>query len=359
MAKLFTEFKLRETVFKNRIFVSPMCQYSAEDGIPSHWHLVNYGSRAVGGAALVMVEATAINPEGRITPGCTGLWSDKHTEAFKPIADFIKKNGAVAGIQIGHAGRKASSDVPWNGGGFLPKAQGGWQTVAPSALPASSAHGAPVALSKDDIKNISLQFLDTAKRALEAGFEVIELHSAHGYLLHEFLSPISNQRTDEYGGSLENRCRLTLEVAKILRDFWPQNKPVFVRISVTDWVESTGQQGWDLAQSIQLSKWLKEIGIDLIDCSSGGLVLDATIPVGAGYQTQFAEAIRKEAGIATSAVGMITEPVQAEHILMTGQADVVSLAREMLRDPYWPLRAAKELKADVTWPLQYQRAKRT
>ncbi|OAM51325.1 oxidoreductase [Methylovorus sp. MM2] len=355
MSKLFSPFTLRNTTFKNRIFVSPMCQYSATDGLPNNWHLVNYGSRAVGGASLVIVEATAIAPEGRITPHCTGIWSDAHTEAFRPIVEFVKQQGAIPGIQIAHAGRKASCDTPWNDGKFLSKEKGGWQTVAPSAIAVTPEHGTPVALSTAEIDEIKHLFLAAAKRALDAGFEVLELHCAHGYLLHEFLSPLSNQRADEYGGSLENRCRLALDIAKQLRDFWPQDKAMFVRISASDWVEG----GWDIAQSIQLSTWLKQIGIDLIDCSSGGLILDAKIPVGAGYQTAFATAIRNEANIATGAVGMITEPVQAEHILMTDQADVVLLARELLRDPYWPLRAAKELKADITWPVQYVRAKRS
>ncbi|MEZ0231612.1 MAG: NADH:flavin oxidoreductase/NADH oxidase [Methylophilaceae bacterium] len=355
MSKLFSPFTLRNTTFKNRIFVSPMCQYSATDGLPNSWHLVNYGSRAVGGASLVIVEATAIVPEGRITPHCTGIWSDAHTEAFRPIVEFVKQQGAIPGIQIAHAGRKASCDTPWNDGKFLSKDKGGWQTVAPSAIAVTPEHGTPVALSTAEIDEIKHLFLAAAKRALDAGFEVLELHCAHGYLLHEFLSPLSNQRADEYGGNLENRCRLALDIAKQLRDFWPQDKAMFVRISASDWVEG----GWDIEQSVQLSKWLKQIGIDLIDCSSGGLILDAQIPVGAGYQTAFATAIRNEANIATGAVGMITEPVQAEHILMTEQADVVLLARELLRDPYWPLRAAKELKADITWPVQYVRAKRS
>jgi 2,4-dienoyl-CoA reductase-like NADH-dependent reductase (Old Yellow Enzyme family) len=353
MSRLFSPFKLRETTFKNRIFVSPMCQYSAIDGLSNNWHLVNLGTRAVGGAALVIAEATAVCPEGRITPGCLGLWSDEQRDALKPIVEFIKQQGAIAGIQIAHAGRKASCDSPWNGGAFLPQEQGGWQTVAPSALALTSQHAAPKALTKAEIDQIAKLFMDATRRALEAGFEVIELHCAHGYLLNSFLSPLTNQRDDEYGGSLENRCRLPLQIAKAMRDFWPQDKPMFVRISATDWVEG----GWDITQSVQLSKWLKEIGIDLIDCSSGGLILDAKIPVGPGYQTQLAADIRKHASIATGAVGMITSPAQAEHIIGTGQADAVLLARELLRDPYWPLKAARELRADIEWPIQYARAK--
>jgi len=358
MAKLFTPLKLRELELKNRIFVSPMCQYSAEGGIPNQWHLVNYGSRAVGGAALVIVEATAICPEGRITPWCTGLWSDAHTEAFRPIVDFIKQQGAVPAIQIAHAGRKAACDAPWNGGKFLPIGAGGWQTVAPSALPVTPAHGVPHALNHEEIDGIVELFADAARRALTAGFEVAEVHCAHGYLLHEFLSPLSNQRTDEYGGSMENRCRLPLKVAKTIRDIWPQQWPVFLRISATDWVpQINGIPGWDLAQSIQFAKWLKDIGIDLVDCSTGGLILDAQIPVAPGFQTPYAAGIRKEASIATGAVGLITDAHQAEHILVTEQADAVLLARELLRDPYWPLRAARELGVDVAWPNPYARAK--
>lgn len=353
MSKLFSPLKFRETTFKNRIFVSPMCQYSAIDGMANNWHLVNLGSRAVGGASLVIAEATGVSPEGRITPGCLGLWSDEQRDALKPIVEFIKQQGAVPGIQIAHAGRKASCDSPWNGGRFLSSAEGGWQTVAPSAIALTPEHAAPKALSKDEIAHIADLFMASTKRALEAGFEVIELHCAHGYLLNSFLSPLTNHRDDEYGGSLENRCRLPLKIAKAMRDFWPQDKPMFVRISATDWVEG----GWDITQSIQLSKWMKEIGIDLIDCSSGGLILDAKIPVGPGYQTQLAAEIRQHADIATGAVGMITSPAQAEHILATGQADVVLLARELLRDPYWPLKAARELRADIEWPIQYARAK--
>lgn len=353
MAKLFTPLKLRELELKNRIFVSPMCQYSAEGGIPNQWHFVHYGTRAVGGAALVMVEATAVCPEGRITPWCTGIWSDAHVEAFRPIVDFIRQQGAVPAIQIAHAGRKAACDTPWNGSKFLPIGAGGWQTVAPSAIPVTPAHGVPHALTHSEIDSIVDMFADAAHRALAAGFEVAEVHCAHGYLLNEFLSPLSNRRTDEYGGSMENRCRLPLRVARTIRELWPPQWPVFVRISATDWVEG----GWDMAQSIQFAKWLREIGIDLVDCSTGGLILEANIPAAPGFQTLFAENIRKEAGIATGAVGLITDAHQAEHILVTEQADAVLLARELLRDPYWPLRAARELGVNVPWPSQYVRAK--
>jgi len=353
MSHLFSPLQLRDTTFKNRIFVSPMCQYSAEGGMPNQWHMVHYGSRAVGGASLVMVEASAVCPAGRITPWCTGLWSEQHVEAFRPITDFIRQQGAVPAIQIAHAGRKASSDAPWRGGNYLPIGAGGWQTVAPSAIPVTPAHGTPHALNHDEIDDAVQMFTDATHRALAAGFEVAEVHCAHGYLLNEFLSPLSNRREDEYGGSLENRCRLPLKIAKAVRDIWPQQWPVFVRISATDWIEG----GWDLPQSIQFSRWLKEIGIDLIDCSTGGLIMDAKIPVAPGFQVPFADGIRKEAGIATGAVGMITEALQAEQILASGQADVVLLARELLRDPYWPLRAARDLGVDVPWHDQYVRAK--
>ncbi|CAG0998530.1 12-oxophytodienoic acid reductase [Methylophilaceae bacterium] len=353
MSKLFSPLQLRETVFKNRIFVSPMCQYSAVDGLANGWHFVNLGSRAIGGAAMVMAEATGISPEGRITPHCLGIWSDDHVDALQPIVEFIKQQQAIPGIQIAHAGRKGSCDVPWKGSVYLSPDEGGWQTLAPSAIPLTPNHAAPKALALAEIDTIITQFVTAAHRALEAGFEVIELHCAHGYLLNEFLSPLTNKRKDRYGGSLENRCRLPLTIAKAIRDFWPQDKPVFVRISATDWVEG----GWDITQSIQLAKWLKEIGVDFIDCSSGGLMLDAKIPAAPGYQTTFASRIRTEVGIPTGAVGMISAPAQAEHILVTEQADAVLLARELLRDPYWPLHAAGELHVDIEWPLQYARAK--
>lgn len=354
MAQLFSPLKLRETELRNRIVVSPMCQYSANGGLPNEWHQVHYGSRAVGGAAMVIVEMTAVCPEGRITPWCTGIWSDAHAAAFRPITDFIRSQGAVPGIQIAHAGRKASCARPSSGGQFLPVGAGGWQTVAPSALPFSPAHGTPHALGNDEIDGIVELFADAACRALAAGFEVAEVHCAHGYLLHEFLSPLANRREDDYGGSLENRCRLPLRVARAVRDLWPAQWPVLVRISATDWMEG----GWDLAQSVQFAKWLKEIGIDLIDCSTGGMVPEAHVPAAPGFQVPFAAGVRREAGIATGAVGFITTPEQAEQILVDGQADAIFLARELLRDPYWPLRAAHELGVDVAWPNQYTRAKR-
>lgn len=353
MSQLFTAFRLRNVEFKNRIFVSPMCQYSSDDGMPNDWHLVHLGSRAVGGAALVMVEATAVAPEGRITLKDSGIWSDEHAKGFERISRYIRDQECVAAIQLAHAGRKASTDVPWRGDLPLENAAGGWEPLAPSALAFSEASPVPRAMSIEEIDRVVLQFEEAARRALSAGFEVVEIHMAHGYLLHEFLSPLSNRRIDDYGGELENRMRLPLRVAKAVRDAWPSSLPVFVRISCTDWVDG----GWDLRQSIELCKRLKGMGIDLIDCSSAALVPHARIPIGPGFQTPFAEAIRREVSIATGAVGLITSPVQAEQVIGLGQADVVLLAREMLRNPYWPLHAARALHVEVPWPVQYLRAK--
>lgn len=353
MSHLFSPLKLRDVTFRNRIFVSPMCQYSCADGIPNQWHLVHLGSRAVGGAALVIVEATAVAPEGRISPLDCGLWSQPQVDAFKPIAAFIKAQGCVAGIQIAHAGRKASTDAPWRGGGVVEPAAGGWQPVGPSPLPFSDGSPTPREMSSADIQQLVTQFETAADHALQAGFEVLELHMAHGYLLHEFLSPLSNQRRDGFGGSLENRMRLPLMVAEGVRRRWPAHLPLFVRISCTDWVD----QGWDTAQSVQFCRRLKALGIDLIDCSSAALVPHARIPVAPGFQVPFAEAIRREADVATGAVGLITSPAQAEQIVANAQADAVLLGREMLRDPYWPLHAARRLGVDVAWPLPYERAK--
>jgi len=353
MAKLFSDFKLRELSFRNRIFVSPMCQYSSVDGMPNSWHLVHLGSRAVGGAALVMVEASGVSPEGRISPDDMGIWSEAQRDAFRPIAQFIREQGAVPGIQLAHAGRKASTCAPWQGGGPLPPDRGGWRPLAPSAIPFTPAHAVPRELTKAEMDIVIRQFAESAQLALAAGFDVVEIHMAHGYLLHGFLSPLANVRTDEYGGILENRARLPLAVARAVREVWPAHLPVFVRISASDWVDG----GWDLEQSIQFARWLEPIGIDLIDCSSGGLVADARIPAAPGFQVPFAAAIRAHTGIATGAVGLITEAHQAEQIVATGQADVVLLAREFLRDPYWPLHAARQLSADVAWPKQYLRAR--
>ena len=354
MARLFSSFRLRELEFRNRIFVSPMCQYSASDGVADHWHLVHYGGRAVGGAGLIIVEATAVCPEGRISPADLGLWDGHHVDALKPITEFIKAQGSVAAIQLAHAGRKACTNRPWLGGKPIPPTEGGWQPLAPSALAFTAAHTEPRGMNISDIDNVVTSFITAAQRAQEAGFDVVEIHMAHGYLLHEFLSPLSNQRQDEYGGTFENRSRFPLRVAEAVRKVWPDHLPVFVRISTTDWVEG----GWDLEQSIKLACLLKDSGIDLIDCSSGGLVFDATIPAGPGYQTPFATTIRHEANVATGAVGIITDPVQAEHIIATGLADVVIMGREFLRDPYWPLHAARALHVDIDWPNQYKMAKR-
>jgi 2,4-dienoyl-CoA reductase-like NADH-dependent reductase (Old Yellow Enzyme family) len=350
---LFTPFQLRALTLRNRIVVSPMCQYSSTDGFATDWHLVHLGSRAVGGAALVIAEATAVSPEGRISPHDLGIWSDAHVEALQRATKFIDEQGSIAGVQLAHAGRKASVDAPWRGGTPLDESQGGWRPLlAPSAEAFSSRTAVPVALSIDEIRRIIGDFARAARRALDAGFRVIELHAAHGYLLHEFLSPLSNKRTDEYGGSFENRVRFALETVDAVRSVWPDELPLLVRVSSTDWVEG----GWDIEQSIELARLLKHRGVDLVDCSSGGNVSRVTIPVGPGYQVEFAERIRREADVPTGAVGLITDPRQAEEILASGKADVVILARELLRDPYWPLRAAKVLGAPIAWPNQYLRA---
>jgi 2,4-dienoyl-CoA reductase-like NADH-dependent reductase (Old Yellow Enzyme family) len=353
MSKLFSPFKVRDIEFKNRIFVSPMCQYSSDDGMPTDWHLVHLGSRAVGGAALVMVEATAVSPEGRISPWDSGIWDEEHVEGFSRITRFIKEQGAVPGIQLAHAGRKASTDAPWRGGGPVSEEDGGWQPVAPSEVPFAESSHVPRALDVGEIDAVVDQFVEAARRSLRAGFEMVEVHLAHGYLLHEFLSPLSNERDDEYGGSFENRIRLPLRVVEAVRAAWPENLPLFVRISATDWVEG----GWTLEDSVRLSRYLKELGVDLVDCSSGGTSPDAKVPVEPGYQAPFAAEIRRETGIATGAVGLITEPEQAEELVAGEEADAILLARELLRDPYWPLRAAHELGAEVSWPPQYQRAR--
>ncbi len=353
MSKLLSPITIRELQFKNKIFVSPMCQYSGKDGVPNDWHLVHLGSRAIGGAALVFTEATAVSPEGRISPADLGIWSSEQVDVFKRITAFIKEHGSVAGIQLAHAGRKASTKIPWVGEGMVPESEGGWEVIGPSAVKFSESYPQPKEMSTSDIRDVVKQWREAARRSLEAGFQVAEIHMAHGYLLHQFLSPLSNKRTDEYGGSLQNRMRFPLEVARAVRQAWPANFPVFVRISATDWIE----QGWDLAQSIELAKELKNAGIDLIDSSSGGLLPGAKIPVAPGYQVRFAEEIRKQAGIMTGAIGMITEAAQAENILVTGQADVVLMAREFLRDPYFPLHAAKVLGDEPEYPKQYLRAK--
>jgi 2,4-dienoyl-CoA reductase-like NADH-dependent reductase (Old Yellow Enzyme family) len=352
MSVLFSPLTLRSITLRNRIFVSPMCQYSSREGMPTDWHLVHLGSRAVGGAALVMVEATAVSPEGRISPDDSGIWSDAHAGAFVPITRFIREQGAAPGIQIAHAGRKGSCSLPWLGGGPLGPEACGWQPLAPSAAPFDDGHPVPRALTVAELDEIEAQFRAATRRAFEAGFQVVELHMAHGYLLHEFLSPLVNHRNDNYGGTLENRLRFPLRVARAVREEWPAELPMFVRISATDWVDG----GWDIDQSVVLARQLKEIGVDLIDCSSGFAVPNEPVPFGPGFQVPFAARVRAEAGIASGAVGFITEPVQAEQIVATGQADAVLLGRQMLRDPYWPLHAAKALHVDASWPNQYLRA---
>ena len=350
--KLFSPFRMREIELKNRIVVSPMCEYSAKDGHPQAWHLVHLGSRAIGGASLVFTEASAVEERGRISAADTGIYEDAHMASWRPIAEFIRSHGAVPGMQIAHAGRKASTAPPWTGGKPVSVEDGGWQPVAPSALAFDSGYTVPHELSTGEIGEIVGAFRKSAERALAAGFEVLEIHAAHGYLLHQFLSPLSNARTDEYGGAFENRVHIVKQVVRGVREVWPERLPLFVRVSATDWKEG----GWDLAQTIDLARQLKPLGVDLMDVSSGGAVPGVTIPLGPGYQTGFAQAIRTEAGIATGAVGMISEAVQAETILATQQADMVFLARELLRDPYWPRRAAKALDVKIKAPVQYERA---
>lgn len=350
---LFDELQIRDVRLPNRIAVSPMCQYSCNDGLATDWHLVHLGSRAVGGAALVIVEATAVLPEARISPQDSGIWSDAHIEPFARIAEFIHSQGSVAGIQLAHAGRKASTVRPWDGVGKIGENEGGWSdVVAPSAIAFAPNYPMPAAVTVERIGAIVDAFGKAAQRALDAGFRLLEIHSAHGYLLHEFLSPLSNHRSDQYGGSFENRTRIVREVVGRVRRFWPERLPLFIRISSTDWVEG----GWDIEQAVELARKLRQLGVDLVDCSSGGNVADAKIPMAPGYQVQFAERIRRDAGILTGAVGMITEARQADEIIRTGQADLVLLAREMLRDPYWPLHAAAQLGKPISWPAQYLRA---
>lgn len=352
MPRLFTPLTLRGLTLPNRIAVSPMCQYQAQDGLVSDWHLVHLGGLAQGGAGLVFTEATAVVPEGRISPEDLGIWNDAQAEGLAHIVRFIKSQGAVPGIQLAHAGRKASNPAPWMGSGSIPLAQGGWTPVAPSALPFDADWTVPTALDEPGILAVIEAFMDAARRAVAAGFRVIEVHAAHGYLLHQFLSPLSNHRTDAYGGSFENRTRLIREVVGALRNILPEELPLLARISATDWAEG----GWNLDQSVALAKELKDLGVDLVDCSSGGLVPRAEIPLGPGYQVPFAARIRAEAGLPTGAVGLITDPEQAEAILAQESADLVLLGRELLRDPRWPLRAAKALGADVPWPASYLRA---
>lgn len=356
MVYLYNPIQIKSILFKNRIVVSPMCQYSSTDGFAHDWHLVHLGSRAVGGAGLVFSEATAVSPEGRISPFDLGIWKDEQIDFLKRITDFIHQQGSVAGIQLGHAGRKSSKNQPWNGSQHLTKAEDGWEEVyAPSPIPLTPEMPEPLELTLEGIQKVTADFRIAAIRALQAGFKVIELHAAHGYLLHEFLSPLTNKRTDQYGGSFENRIRFLVEVVQAVKEVWPDDLPLFVRISATDWIPD--EPSWDLDQSIRLARELTLLGVDLIDCSSGGSVPQQQIKIGLGYQTPFAQAIKNEAGILTGAVGLITTPQQAEHIIATGQADMVFLAREFLRDPYFGLAAATELRHNITWPIQYERAK--
>lgn len=354
MPHLFSPIKIRSIEFKNRIIVSPMCEYSSIDGFANDWHLVHLGSRAVGGAALIITEAAAVSPEGRISPADLGIWSDEHIAPLKRITSFIQEQGAVAGIQLAHAGRKASHAAPWLGGKALSEKEGGWQTLAPSAVAFSEGEPVPTELSIEEINRIKADFKDAAARSLKAGFKVIELHAAHGYLLHEFLSPYSNKRTDNYGGSFENRILFLLELIIAVREVWPLELPLFVRISATEWTEGA----WTEDDSIRLAEILKSKTVDLIDCSSGGNIPHVKIPLVPMYQTPLAESIKKQTGILTGAVGLITTSQEANHIIENGQADVVLLAREFLRDPYFPLHAAHELKQDIAWPKQYERAKK-
>jgi 2,4-dienoyl-CoA reductase-like NADH-dependent reductase (Old Yellow Enzyme family) len=354
MCRLFSPLTIKSVELKNRIVVSPMCEYSSEGGFASDWHLVHLGSRAVGGASLVIQEATAVSAEGRITAKDLGIYHDSHMEKLKQITTFIHKNGSVAGIQLAHAGRKASHQIPWQGGKQIPvNATDGWQTLSASAIAFSDSETPPVAMTKADIEKTINDFSDAASRALKAGYKVVEIHAAHGYLIHQFLSPLSNSRSDEYGGTFENRVRLLIEIVRAVNKIWPGELPLFVRISATDWMEG----GWDVDQSVRLSALLKKEGVDLVDCSSGGTSPHAKIPLLPGYQVPFAERLKKETGILTGAVGLITTPEQAEEILEKEQADIILLAREFLRDPYFPLHAARVLNADVKWPSQYERAK--
>lgn len=353
MSHLFTPLHQRSLELRNRIVLSPMCQYSARDGMPNDWHLVHLGSRAVGGAAVVMAEASAVSPEGRISPADTGLWNDAQAEAWKPVTRFISAQGAVPAIQLAHAGRKASTRVPWAGHGRVPVEDGGWIPVAPSAIAFDEEHAEPLALDEAGIAKVVDDFARAAGRALDAGFKLVEIHAAHGYLLHEFLSPLSNHREDGYGGSAANRMRLVREVMEAVRRHWPDELPVWLRISATDWAAG----GWDVEQSVELARLAAGCGIDLVDVSSGGLVPRAEIPVGPGYQVPFAEQIRREAGVATGAVGLVLDAAQAERVLADGQADVVLLGRAMLRDPYFPQHAARALdREELPVPVQYERA---
>jgi len=353
MSILFSSLKIKDIVLKNRIAMPPMCQYTAEDGFACDYHLVHYGSRAMGGAGLIIQEATAVSPDGRITPGDMGIWDDRHIDRLQSMVRFIENQSAVAGIQIAHAGRKASCAKPWHGGKQLSLSDAGWQTVAPSALAFDEGEREPQALDEEGIKKVTDDFRNAARRAKAAGFKVLEIHAAHGYLIHQFLSPLANQRTDRYGGGFENRTRLLREIVSAVKTVWPLRLPLFVRLSATDYIEG----GWKVDETVELVKMLKELEVDLIDTSSGGMVPYAKIPFGPGYQVHFAERIRKEAGIMTGAVGMITDAKQAEEILENEQADLVLIGRQFLRDPFFALNAAKTLGVDLEWPDQLKRAR--
>jgi 2,4-dienoyl-CoA reductase-like NADH-dependent reductase (Old Yellow Enzyme family) len=355
MSTLFAPLTIKSVTLKNRIVISPMCQYSAQDGFANDWHLVHLGSRAVGGASLIIQEATAVSPEGRITPADLGLWKNEHSTKLKSIVAFVHAQGSKAGIQLAHAGRKASHDLPWRGGKQLnPHDKDAWQTVAPSSIPFLEGTHAPTALTIEGIKKVIDDFKNATMRAVEVGYDILEIHSAHGYLLHEFLSPLANQRNDSYGGPFENRIRFLLDIIKAVQEIWPEDKPLFVRISASDWAEG----GWNIDESVKLAEILKKQGVDLVDCSSGGLTSHQKIALGPGYQVAFAERIKKETGIMTGAVGLITTPEQAEEILSQNKSDLILIARESLRNPYFPMTAAKQLgEKDFVWPDQYLRAK--
>jgi 2,4-dienoyl-CoA reductase-like NADH-dependent reductase (Old Yellow Enzyme family) len=350
----FEPYRLRDVTLRNRLVVSPMCQYSSEDGFASDWHLVHLGSRAVGGAGLVLTEAAAVEARGRISPQDLGIWKDEHVEMLARIARFVRAQGAVVGMQIAHAGRKASTRRPWEQpAGEVTPAEGGWTPVAPTDAPFASNFPKPHRLREDEIGGVVRSFVDAARRALDAGMQIVELHLAHGYLAHEFYSPLSNDRADRYGGSFENRIRFALEVSEAVRAVWPERLPLFARISCTDWTEA----GWEPQHAVELAKHLRERGVDLVDCSSGGNVADAKIPLAPLYQVPFAEKVRREAGVATGAVGLITTPEQCQAILARGQSDIVIMAREFLRDPYFPMYAAAALDVEIEWPKQYERAR--
>jgi 2,4-dienoyl-CoA reductase-like NADH-dependent reductase (Old Yellow Enzyme family) len=352
MAQLFDTLKLRDIVLTNRIGMPSMCQYSARDGIANDWHFVHYSSRSIGGAALMNVEATAVSPEGRISPADLGLWNDEQIAPLARIVRFVREQGVVVGLQLAHAGRKASVSLGWQAQHPLSAKEGGWPVLAPSAIAFGDGYALPHELDAAGIKQLVAQFVASARRAREAGFQTVEIHAAHGYLLHQFLSPLANQRSDAYGGSFENRTRLVREVVCAVRAEWPERLPLLIRLSATDWVDG----GWTADETVELCRALKGLGVDLIDVSTGGMAPTAKIPVGAGFQTEFAERVRREADIPTAAVGLITSPAQADHIVRSGQADVVMLGREVLRDPYWPLHAAQALEQTASWPAQYLRA---